>query len=67
MAATNTPSRNHFKVIVIGAGIAGCTAAKTLIENRICDITILEATGRVGGRVKTVNSGSGKCFYSILR
>lgn len=47
----------HFTVIVVGAGIAGCTAAKTLVDSGIHNITVLEATDRIGGRVKTVFEG----------
>jgi phytoene dehydrogenase-like protein len=39
-------------VIIIGGGIAGLTAAKQLHENNI-NFTLLEATDRIGGRVKT--------------
>ncbi|OAY30888.1 polyamine oxidase 1 [Manihot esculenta] len=45
-------------VIVIGAGLSGIAAAKTLHEAGIRDILILEATPRIGGRVmKTQFSG----------
>ncbi|XP_037496176.1 polyamine oxidase 1 isoform X1 [Jatropha curcas] len=45
-------------VIVIGAGISGIAAAKTLHEAGIQDILILEATPRIGGRLmKTQFSG----------
>jgi monoamine oxidase len=37
-------------VIVVGAGFAGLTAAKVLAESG-CDVTVLEARARVGGRV----------------
>jgi cation diffusion facilitator CzcD-associated flavoprotein CzcO len=33
---------NFFQVIIVGAGIAGLAAAKTLIENGVKDIRILE-------------------------
>ena len=45
-------------VIVIGAGVAGLSAAKELIDNG-CTVTILEASDRIGGRVKTVPLGTG--------
>ncbi|MDP5081239.1 MAG: FAD-dependent oxidoreductase [Winogradskyella sp.] len=41
-----------YKIHIIGAGISGLIAAKTLEENGYKSI-ILEATDRVGGRVKT--------------
>ena len=53
-AATQTQS----DVIIIGAGAAGMSAAKTLLaRDPSLAITILEATDRIGGRVKTVQLG----------
>lgn len=34
------------KVVVIGAGIAGLSAAHRLVQCGLCDVTILEATDR---------------------
>lgn len=42
------------RVIVIGAGIAGISAASKLIENGFKNVTVLEAENRIGGRVCTV-------------
>lgn len=41
-------------VIVIGAGVAGLTAARAL---RDLDVVVLEASDRVGGRVRTMHRG----------
>jgi monoamine oxidase len=41
------------RVVVAGAGIAGLCCAYELAR-RGCDVTVLEASGRVGGHVKTV-------------
>ncbi|CAI0398719.1 unnamed protein product [Linum tenue] len=38
-------------VIVVGAGMSGISAAKTLYEAGIKDILILEASSRIGGRM----------------
>ncbi|KAL4584229.1 hypothetical protein LXL04_008822 [Taraxacum kok-saghyz] len=43
------------KIIVIGAGPAGLTAARHL-QRQGCHVTILEARGRIGGRVFTDHS-----------
>ncbi|CAL1367665.1 unnamed protein product [Linum trigynum] len=45
-AAAQSPS-----VIVVGAGMSGISAAKTLYEAGIKDILILEASSRIGGRM----------------
>ena len=44
--------RENYKIHIIGAGVSGLIAAKTL-ENKGYNPTIIEASDRVGGRVKT--------------
>ena len=51
-------SRNNRRAIVIGGGITGLTAAYRLQREAAArdiplDITLLEATGRVGGVIQT--------------
>ncbi|XP_062862700.1 spermine oxidase-like [Trichomycterus rosablanca] len=41
------------KIVVVGAGFAGLTAASNLIQAGFRDVKILEAKGRIGGRVCT--------------
>ena len=44
------------RVVVIGAGLAGLTAADLLV-NAGCDVVVLEASDRIGGRVYTRGEG----------
>jgi monoamine oxidase len=44
---------NREKVIVVGAGLAGLAAAYDLFEAG-ADVTVIEKSGRAGGRVKTI-------------
>ena len=45
------------KVVVVGGGTAGLSAAWNLIQNGITDVTILEAQDRIGGRIHTIDWG----------
>ncbi|XP_076871719.1 spermine oxidase [Brachyhypopomus gauderio] len=45
------------RIVVIGAGLAGLAAAKTLLENGFTNVTVLEASDRIGGRVQSVQFG----------
>ena len=47
-----------YKVIIVGAGMAGCAAGKALLEGGMNDFLILEATDRIGGRVNTMKIGT---------
>ena len=51
-----TSANQRSAVVVIGAGLAGLTAAYRLHQQEI-DVAIYEARGRVGGRVLTVEVG----------
>ncbi len=49
--------QQRYKVIVIGAGIAGLSTVNHLVNNGIKpdDILVLEARNRIGGRIHTVD------------
>ena len=42
------------KVLILGAGAAGITAAKTLYDKGTKDFLVLEAQDYIGGRIKSV-------------
>eukprot|EP00735_Rhodelphis_limneticus_P001080 TRINITY_DN11634_c0_g1::TRINITY_DN11634_c0_g1_i1::g.17479::m.17479 TRINITY_DN11634_c0_g1::TRINITY_DN11634_c0_g1_i1::g.17479 ORF type:complete len:522 (+),score=102.48,sp/Q8H191/PAO4_ARATH/31.95/8e-52,Amino_oxidase/PF01593.19/8.3e-78,NAD_binding_8/PF13450.1/1.1e-14,DAO/PF01266.19/1e-05,DAO/PF01266.19/0.047,NAD_binding_9/PF13454.1/0.00037,NAD_binding_9/PF13454.1/0.27,HI0933_like/PF03486.9/5.1e-05,HI0933_like/PF03486.9/21,Thi4/PF01946.12/3e-05,Pyr_redox_3/PF13738.1/0.00092,Pyr_redox_3/PF13738.1/18, len=52
------------QVIVIGAGIAGLAAARTLVDKAPTrfNVTVLEARDRVGGRIWTAGTGDSGVF-----
>ncbi|GLG96486.1 Protein anon-37Cs [Gryllus bimaculatus] len=61
MASSNSAvQENRFKVVIIGAGMAGLSAANHLIKNGVTDFKILEARNRIGGRIISVNMGHNK-------
>lgn len=41
------------EVLILGAGVAGISAAKTLAENGMSDFLVIEANDRVGGRIRS--------------
>ncbi|KAL3693588.1 hypothetical protein R1sor_007239 [Riccia sorocarpa] len=47
-------------VIIIGAGMAGISAGKTLTEKGITNFIILEATDKIGGRIRNTDFGGYK-------
>lgn len=61
---TTTTSSNKCKVLIIGAGMAGLSAANHLIKNGLTDFKILEARSRIGGRIISIEMGQKKVYHS---
>lgn len=59
-AAVAAGKKRKYKVIIIGAGMAGLSSANHLIKNGCSDFAILEARNRVGGRIIGIEMGSQK-------
>lgn len=56
---------NHVKVLIVGAGVAGLSAAKTLLAHNI-PCLVIEAQNYIGGRVCTVEAGRNYlCHFSF--
>jgi monoamine oxidase len=55
-AHTGPPNahKDSYRVVVVGAGVAGLSAAYQLKRKGIDDVVVVEAQGRTGGRVKQV-------------
>ena len=51
---TADTAETHFKVIIIGGGLAGLSAAVHLVDHGVSGICVLEAKNNLGGRIKTV-------------
>ena len=60
-AATSTGAGNtlseskHHKVVILGGGVTGVIAARTLHQNGIDDFLLVEARHELGGRVMSQN------------
>ncbi|MEW4225004.1 NAD(P)/FAD-dependent oxidoreductase [Rossellomorea marisflavi] len=51
------------KVVIVGAGLSGIMAARTLMERGITDILLVEKSRSVGGRLATRRIGEGKADH----
>ena len=51
-SADRDSNATYAQVLILGAGMAGTAAARTLHVNGITDYIVLEATDRIGGRIR---------------
>jgi renalase len=51
------------KVVIVGAGLTGIMAARTLVERGVTDILLVEKSRSVGGRLATRRIGEGKADH----
>lgn len=56
-SAIGAAQSNRCKILIIGAGMAGLSAASHLVKNGVTDFKILEARNRIGGRIVAINTG----------
>ncbi|KAA1477125.1 amine oxidase [Dentipellis sp. KUC8613] len=61
----SSASANDVRVLILGGGMAGITAAKALHEQGIDDFKIVEARGALGGRMKVFKFGAPGRQYSM--
>lgn len=55
---TSEDDRLSCKILIIGAGMAGLSAATHLLKNGETDFLIVEARGRIGGRIIAAQLGT---------
>ncbi len=51
------PEGSYVQFLILGAGIAGLSAASHLAKNGFADFKVLEARNRLGGRIATMQIG----------
>jgi len=57
--------RRDAKVLILGGGVAGIIAARTLHEQGISDFIIVEARGELGGRLTSHTFGARDHQYTV--
>ena len=58
LSTTYSQSTPDYDAIIIGAGMAGVTAARALADVGVTNVLVLEARDRVGGRTYSVNTST---------
>ena len=54
---------SYVQFLILGAGIAGLSAASHLAKNGFTDFKVLEARNRLGGRIATMQIG--RCRFRL--
>ena len=57
-SAAESFANNRCKILIIGGGMAGLSAASHLVKNGVTDFKVLEARNRIGGRIVSINTGT---------
>jgi spermine oxidase len=52
-------AQNKAKVVIVGAGLSGCSAFNILMNNDERDVVVLEAENRIGGRIWSIPFSNG--------
>ena len=58
-ASAAAPTSMTADVVVVGAGISGLTAARRLVQAGVSSVIVLEASDRVGGRLRNEEAAPG--------
>lgn len=62
MASELSPTCTKCKIIIVGGGMAGLSAATLLSKNKMTDFKLLEARNRIGGRIVSIEKGKTQTF-----
>lgn len=62
---TGNNTATNVKVLIIGAGMAGLSAANHLLQNGCNDFLIVEARGRIGGRIVSIPLDNNQKVYIL--
>ena len=60
-----TPPSDHTQVLILGGGVAGVIAARTLQQAGISDFIIVEARHELGGRMMSHTFGTSDHEYTV--
>jgi len=58
-AAAADAKSSQKRIVIVGAGLSGMSAAARLIENGFQDVVVLEVENRIGGRIKSIPASGG--------